>query len=110
MNEQVKAYLASYPEPVTALFAQLRQLIYESVPDAPEEKLWAKMPSYYVGERFVRLIPFKDHINIEARAALSHQNELAGWKMTPKGMIQIPLNQGIPQDMLKRIFAESLAV
>ena len=30
--------------------------------------MWAKLPTYYVGESFVRLIPFKDHINIEAKA------------------------------------------
>lgn len=31
-----------------------------------EEKMWAKIPSYYYGEKFVRIIPFKDHINVEA--------------------------------------------
>lgn len=61
----------------------LRQLVFESAVCEPEETLWAKLPSYYVGEAFVRLIP--------------------------KGMLQIYLNQDIPTKALKKIFAESLA-
>lgn len=68
------------------MYHALRTLILDSAPAAPQEKLWAKLPSYYVGEAFVRLIPFKDHINIEASAAAAHRQELAGYKMTPKGM------------------------
>ena len=38
----------------------------ESVPYDLEEKLWAKLPGYYNGKNFIRLIPFKDYINIFA--------------------------------------------
>ena len=71
--------------------------------------MWAKLPSYYVGEAFVRLIPFKDHINIEAQAVVQHKEEFAGYKITPKGMVQIFVNQDIPYEVLKQIFAETLA-
>ncbi len=70
--------------------------------------MWAKIPSYYVDESFVRLISFKDHINIEARAAIQHKEELVGYKFTPKGMVQIYLKQDIPYEVLKQIFAETL--
>lgn len=70
--------------------------------------MWAKLPSYYAGERFVRLIPFKEHINIEAQAILLHKEELAGYKITPKGMLQIYVNQNVPKDILAQIFAETL--
>lgn len=53
----------------------------------------------------VRLIPFKDHINIETQAILSHQEELSGYKITPKGMLQLFPKQEIPIEPLKRIFA-----
>ncbi|MGN0479351.1 MAG: GNAT family N-acetyltransferase [Hominenteromicrobium sp.] len=109
MNEQVKAYLAQYPDAVVDLFHTVRQTIFESVSCEPEERLWAKIPSYYVGESFVRLIPFKDHLNIEAQAAARYKEELAGYKFTPKGMVQIYLKQDIPHETLKRIFAETLA-
>lgn len=108
MNEQVKAYIEKYPGEIIHLYHQLRQLIFESAATAPEEKLWARMPSYYVGNSFVRLIPFRDHINIEANAVICHQEELAGYKITQKGMLQINVKQDIPCEILKQIFAETL--
>lgn len=108
MNEQVKEYIEKYPSEIIALFSELRQLIFDSIASEPNETLWAKLPSYYVGENFVRLIPFKDHINIEARAIAEHKEELTGYKITPKGMLQIFVNQEIPTDILKGIFAETL--
>lgn len=108
MNEQIKAYLEKYPEEIIDLFHALRKLIYESVSCEPEETLWAKLPSYTVGEFFVRLIPFKDHINIEAQAVMQHTDELTGYKITPKGMLQVYIKQEMPEVVLKRIFAETL--
>ena len=110
MNTHVKEYIEKYPSEIVDLFNRLRQLIWDSVSSEPEEMLWAKLPSYYVGERFVRLIPFKDHINIEALAVIQHKEELSGYKVTPKGMLQIFVNQQIPTEALMRIFAETLEV
>ena len=90
------------------MYLNLRKMIFESVSCELEETLWAKLPSYCVGEAFVRLIPFKDHINIEAQAVIQHKEELACYKITPKGMLQIYLKQDIPYEVLKQIFAETL--
>ena len=109
MNENVKEYLDRYSIELRELYTQLRNIIYESVPQEIEEKLWAKIPSYYVGDSFVRLIPFKDHINIEASAIASYREKLDGCKTTPKGMLQIYIGQTIPYNVLKQIFAETLA-
>ena len=108
MNEQVKDYISKYPSEIIDMFNNLRQTIWDSISGEPEETLWAKLPSYYVGEAFVRLIPFKDHINIEAQAIIQYKEELVGYKITPKGMLQIYLKQGIPYEVLKKIFAETL--
>ncbi|MGN0426955.1 MAG: DUF1801 domain-containing protein [Agathobacter sp.] len=108
MNEQVKDYIDKYPSGIIDMYINLRKMIFDSVSCEIEEKLWAKLPSYYVGESFVRLIPFKDHINIEARAAIQHKEELEEYKFTPKGMVQIYLKQDIPYEVLKQIFAETL--
>lgn len=108
MDEQVKKYIEQYPTEVMELFRHIRQLILEGASCVPEEALWAKLPSYYAGESFVRLIPFKDHINIEARAVVQHREALAGYKITPKGMVQIYLKQDVPDVVLKQIFAETL--
>lgn len=109
MNEQVKEYLNKYPDEIVDRFHMLRQLIFESVSCEPEETLWAKLPTYTVGDAFVRLIPFKDHINIEARAVLQHTDELTDYKITPKGMLQLYVKQEMPMEILKRVFAETLA-
>ena len=88
---------------------KLRQMILDSTDAVPEETLWAKLPSYYVGKAFVRLIPFKDHINIEATAILPHRNEISGYKLTPKGMLQLRSSDEIPEEFLRTVFAETLA-
>ena len=108
MNEQIKEYLEKYPSEITTMYNTLTELIFDSAPSEPKETLWAKIPSYYVGDSFVRLIPFKDHINIEAKAILEHKEELSGYKITPKGMLQVFLKQEIPVDVLKKIFEETL--
>lgn len=80
----------------------------ESISIEIEEKLWAKLPSYYVGENFVRVIPFKDHVNIEAAAVLQHAEALKGYKFTPKGMLQLYIKESVPVETLKCIFQETL--
>ena len=107
MNVQVTAHIDGYPDEIKELYRKLRQLIFDSTLSEPEEKLWAKLPSYCLEEKFVRLIPFKDHINIEASALKKHADELIGYKITPKGMLQIYLRQDIPSDLLIQIFKET---
>ena len=108
MNEQVKEYIDKYPNNIIEMYNTLRKLIFDSVSSEPQETMWAKLPTYYVGESFVRLIPFKDHINIEAKAVLANTEMLSGYKITPKGMLQIFLKQDIPVDVLRKIFVETL--
>lgn len=108
MNEQIQSYMEKYPAAVVEMFYALRGLIYDSANAELTETLWAKLPSYYAGESFVRLIPFKDHINIEARAVIDHRAELAGYKMTPKGMLQVYVKQELPSAALKQVFSETL--
>lgn len=108
MNKEVQEYVEKYPIEVKELFGKLRNLLLDSVFDDIEEKLWAKLPSYYVGENFVRLIPFKDHINIEAKTMMQYKDELVDYKMTPKGMLQIFVGQDVPEELLLKVFNESL--
>ena len=107
MNEQIKTYLEKYPQEIVDMFTALRQLIFDSVNIVLEETMWAKMPSYYNGDKVVRLIPFKDHINVEASGVIQHKDKLADYKITPKGMLQIYVKQELPTDVLKTIFAET---
>ena len=108
MNEQIKTYLEKYPQEIVDMFTELRQLIFDSVSVSLEETMWAKLPSYYNGEKVVRLIPFKDHINVEANAVIQYRDKLETYKITPKGMLQIYLKQNIPNDVLLQVFVETL--
>jgi len=108
MTKQVREYIDKYPSEIIDMYNTLRKLIFDSISSEPQETIWAKIPSYYVGESFVRLIPFKDHINIEAISILKHKEELTSYKITPKGMLQIFLKQDIPADVLRQIFTETL--
>ena len=108
MNQEIKQYLTKYPDKIQTLYFDLDKLIIASTKTELTEKFWAKIPSYYHGENFVRLIPFKDHINIEAKFILQHKNEMEMFKITPKGMLQLYPEQDIPADILSLIFKETL--
>jgi len=107
MKEIISDYLENFEEETKNRFCILCDLIYEGNFENIDEKLWAKLPTFYVDEKFIRIIPFKDHINIETKSIDSHRNELAGYKITTKGMLQIFHNQQIPCEALKIIFKES---
>lgn len=108
MKEEVAQYIDKFSDEIKEMYLNLRLIVVNSVLCDVEEKLWAKLPSYYVGDNVVRLIPFKDHINIQATAIDKFINELGDFKITPKGMLQIYLNQNIPHELLKQIFQETL--
>lgn len=108
MNEDIQDYIEKYCTEIQNLFIQLRHLIIQSVPGEIEEMLWAKLPSYYVGKKFIRIIPFKDHINIEAEAIRNHKEQFEQFKITPKGMLQIYLNQELPDNALIIVFSKTL--
>lgn len=108
MNEQVRDYIEKYPIEIIDMYNALRKLIFDSTSSEPKEMMWAKIPSYYVGDSFVRLIPFKDHINIEAKAVSKYKEVLVDYKVTSKGMLQIFLKQKIPASVLKHILEETL--
>lgn len=108
MNKEVEIYLGKYPDEIRAVYNSLRSALYECGVDGVEEKMWAKLPTYYFGDNFVRLVPFKDHINIEARAIKQYADLLVGYKLTPKYMLQIYVNQTMPVELLREIFYKTL--
>ena len=108
MIDDIWNYLDEFEEKTKQRFCELYKLIYESSSKNIHEKLWAKLPSFYVDNNFIRLIPFKDHVNIETKAVVFHKDEMLGYKITPKGMLQIFHDQQVQCELLKTIFKESL--
>lgn len=85
MNPEIQEYLQKYPAETVNRYIELRQFLFESVSSEIKEMLWARLPSYYSGDLFVRLIPFKDHINVEATFIKKYMDELQEYKITPRG-------------------------
>ena len=108
MIDSIKIYTATFDEQTRQRFEILYNLVLESACQVVEEKLWAKLPSIYCGKNYVRIIPFKDHINIEANGMMAYQDQLKGYRFTPKGLLQIGHEQEIPAETLKSILKASL--
>jgi uncharacterized protein YdhG (YjbR/CyaY superfamily) len=85
----------------------IRALIHKSVPEI-QEKIWARIPSFYIDKRMIQFLAFKDHVNIFASQIICHKEELRGYKITEKGTLQIYGNQELPEEVLSRIFIESI--
>lgn len=107
MTQEIEKYIEKYPEEIVQLFMKIRDVVFSIEDILIEEKLWAKLPSYYHGDKFVRIIPFKDHINIEADGFAKHADELKECKFTPKGMLQVQINQTINFNVLKKVFFDT---
>lgn len=110
MIDAIERYMETFDEHTRQRFNTLYTLVLESTTREIEEKLWARIPSIYCGKGFVRLIPFKDQINIEAKGTLAYKDRLREYKITPKGMLQIGHKQEIPGEVLKIVFKESLEI
>lgn len=108
MIDVIEKHIQTFDEFTRQRFRIIYHLLFESTTQKIEEKLWARIPSFYCGQNFVRLIPFRDHINIEAKSVLVHKDGLPGYKITSKGMLQIGHQQEIPKEILKVVFKESL--
>lgn len=108
MDIYVMELLEKYPVEIRDLFDKLESLLLENVNAPVVNKVWTKLPSYYVGEKFVRLIPFKDHLNIQADAMLKNKDLLKGYKLTPKGMLHLRPDEEFPGEALIKVFKETL--
>lgn len=107
MIQEVKQYLEKYPQDIIELFTKIREIVFSVENVEIEEKLWAKLPSYYVNEKFVRIIPFKDHLNIEATGLQYYLEELKEYKFTPKLMLQIKVSQKVNEAVIKKAFEKT---
>lgn len=110
MNTQIEEFLKKYPESIIDLYLKLEKIIIASTDQKITATLWAKLPTYSLNDRFIRLIPFKDHINVEAKAVVNNLNLITNYKITPKFMIQVYLNQEVDAMLFKKIFQETLCM
>lgn len=104
MIKEIELYLEKYDESTRNRVQYIYELIIKSVESDINERLWAKLPSYYLENKFVRIIPFRTHINIEAEGLSLYRKELNKYKFTEKGMLQIFNDDEVPVNELEKVF------
>ena len=108
MDIYVMELLEKYPVEIRELFSTLEDIVMTNVSAKIEPKVWAKLPSFYVGDKFVRLIPFKDHLNVQAEAIPKNKALFKDYKLSKRGMLHLHPGEEIPVEALIKCFKETL--
>ena len=99
----VDEYISLFPEHVREKLIQIRKLIREQVPDA-KEKISYQMPAFFLNGALVYFGAFSKHIGFYPTASgiAAFEKEFSKYQYS-KGAVRFPLNEQIPEDLIKRI-------
>ncbi len=103
MPNDVAHYVSSFPNSIQERYQQLVALL-ESKDIHIEPYLWAGVPTFQTSNRYVRFILFKDHININTSLGISVLELKPPYKVTPKGMVQLFLDDPMDEAFFKLLF------
>jgi len=56
MALEIEQYVEKYLEEIVRLFMKIRDVVFSIEDISVEEKMWTKLPSYYHGEKLVRMV------------------------------------------------------
>lgn len=104
-NQEITDYFGKYEMDKVERLECIRELIHDSVPHI-NEKMWTKVPCFYIDKTSIVIRVFGDHFNIFADTIVQYEGELAEYKITPKGALQIFDNQALPLKVLRKIFSD----
>ena len=105
-ENEVDAYIASFPDEVQERLVQLRTLILRLAPDVHESMAYG-MPAYRLNKKpLVYFAAFKNHIGFYATPTGHEQFavELKNYKQG-KGSVQFPLDQPLPLHLIEQMVA-----
>lgn len=105
-SEEITKYFAKYGSDKKERLDIIRNLIHDNLLNI-NEKMWTKVPCFYIEEMMIVLRVFDDHINFIADTVIDHKEALKDYKITPTGMLQIFDDQELPVDTLKKIICAS---
>jgi uncharacterized protein YdhG (YjbR/CyaY superfamily) len=99
----IDGYIAQFPEDVQVILQQIREVIKETAPKA-EERISYQMPGYYLNGMLVWFGAHQNHIGFYPTGAgiEAFKEQLKGYKFS-KGVVQFPLDQPIPYDLIRKI-------
>jgi uncharacterized protein YdhG (YjbR/CyaY superfamily) len=102
----VDDYIAAQPPEAQARLRELRAIVRGAVPQATEVISYG-MPTYRLGKRRVHFAAAKRHCALYGSAIDLFANEVRNFK-TLKGTIQFPLDQPIPEDLVRKLVVAKL--
>lgn len=104
MMKTFEDYFSQFDEEIAAKLETIRTEIKNEIPEA-EECIKYLMPTFvYENKNLIHFAAFTNHIGLYPgpEAVSCFERELAQYK-TSKGAIQIPLDENIPLDLIKKI-------
>ncbi len=103
----VNAYIAAQPAHVRPRLRELRAIIGAAVPEAIEVIKYG-MPTYLYAGRRVHFGAAKQHCALYGAGQDAFAGDLGPYK-TLKGTVQLPLDQPIPEPLLRELVVAKLA-
>ena len=103
--KSVDDYLAAMPEPTRKMLDQVRAIIRKELPDA-EEGIAYQIPAYKKGgAAVIYFAGWKEHFSLYpvGEGFPAAFPDLAGKYPIAKGTIRLPLKDGVPADLVRRI-------
>jgi uncharacterized protein YdhG (YjbR/CyaY superfamily) len=104
MQNEVDKYIEGFPVEVQERLNEIRNVIFEIIPQVAEGISYG-MPAYGLnGKWFVFFAGYKKHIGFypKAEGIEKKKEKLVGFK-TSKGAVQFPLNKSLPLDLIREI-------
>lgn len=103
MNNEVEAYINSFPAEIQERLRQIRSIFFEEVPDAQEDIKY-QMPTLIWHGNLIHYAAFKNHIGIYPLPCVIEQikDDIKNLK-TGKGSIQLSHSEPLPLELIQKI-------
>lgn len=99
----VDEYIATFPEEIQSILKQVRQAVFDAVPDA-EEVISYQLPAYKKRGFILYFGGYAKHLSISAQPPTFEvfKRELQPYKVS-KSAVQFPYDQPIPLELIGKI-------
>ncbi|MFN6148386.1 MAG: iron chaperone [Planctomyces sp.] len=102
-SQEIDTYISQFPQNVQLLLSQIRTTVTKAVPQA-EEAMKYGIPTLRMNTNLLHYAAFEKHIGLYPTPGGMQEfaAELKGY-VQGKGSVQLPLDQPLPLDLIRRI-------
>lgn len=101
--QTIDDFIAQYPAEIQAILQRIRALIRETVPEA-QEAIKYGIPTFVFHGNLVHFSAYQNHIGFyPAPSGIEQFRQALAPYISGKGTIQFPLDQPIPEDLIRQI-------